>query len=261
MLLSIDSASSGLENFQQEINVIANNIANVNTDGFKQANITFEDTLSETVGSSAAGTNQVGTGVATASITNDFSAGSFESTGVQSDLAISGNGFFVVNDSAGNSYYTQDGHFSLNAAGNLETSNGDVLQGSAGAITIASSNNSAPLTGYNISTSGLVTASYSDGSTTTAQLTLQNFSSPGALVSVGNNLYTASAAAGPLSAAADPGTSGLGSIESGSLEMSNVNLADQLTNLITAQQAYSANSKVITTSDTILQTVINMVQG
>jgi len=261
MLLSIDSASSGLENFQQEINVIANNIANVNTNGYKEADINFEDTLSDTIGSSAAGTNQVGTGVATSSITNDFSAGSYNNTGVPTDLAISGNGFFVVNDSAGNSFYTQDGHFSLNAAGNLETSNGDLLQGASGAITLASTNTSATLSGFSISTGGLITATFSDGSTATAQLALQNFSNPQELVKTGDNLYSATAAAGPLSAAADPGTSGLGTVMSGYLEMSNVDLASQLTNLITAQQAYSANSKVIATSDTILQTVINMVQG
>ena len=111
MLLSLDSGVSALEQYQQQLNVIANNIANVNTVGFKAADVSFADTLSETLGSNATGTQQVGTGVTINGITNDFSTpGSISSTGVQTDLAIQGNGFFVVKDpTSGQSFVTQDG--------------------------------------------------------------------------------------------------------------------------------------------------------
>lgn len=264
MLLSLDSGVSALEQFQQELNVIGNNIANVNTVGFKSADVSFADTLSDTVGSNAAGSMQVGTGVMTSSITNDFSTpGAIVSTGVQSNLAIDGNGFFVVKDpTTGNSYVTQDGTFTEDSSGYLITSSGMRLQGSNGDIQITAGGGSATVDGYTIGTDGTVTVNLSDGTSTSAgQIMLQNYSNPDQLIKMGNNLYTATAGAGGLAAAAAPGTNGLGSIESGYLEMSNVDLAGELTSLITAQRAYEANSKVISTSDQILQTLVNLKQG
>ena len=130
MLLSLDSGVSALEQFQQQLNVIANNIANVNTVGFKSASVSFADTLSETLGSNAAGSTQVGTGVFTSGIVNNFASGSVTSTGVQSDLAINGNGFFLVKDPvSGNSYATQDGEFTVDTSGYLVTSGGMRVQG------------------------------------------------------------------------------------------------------------------------------------
>ena len=265
MLLSLDTGASALDQFQNQINVIANNIANVNTVGFKQADVNFEDTLSETLGSNDAGTMQIGTGVNTASILKDFSTpGTIANTGVQSDLAIDGNGFFVVKDpSSGTSYVTQDGAFTVDNTGYLVTSNGMRLQGSTGDLQIApGSGSTATVAGYTIGTDGTVTVQLSDGTTNAAgQIMLQSFSNPDQLVSVGNNLYTAPAAAGGLTAAVAPSASGPGTIDTSSLEMSNVDLAGQLTALISAQRAYEANSKVITTSDNILQTLINLKQG
>ena len=263
MLLSMDTGASALEQYQEDIDVIANNIANVNTVGFKQANVNFADTLSETLGTNSVGSTQIGTGVTTSSITNDFStAGSLNSTGVQSDLAIDGNGFFVVKDPvSGNSFVTQDGTFSVDQNGYLVTSGGLRLQGAAGDLQIAGTT-TATVSSYQIGSNGTITENLSDGSSATAgQIMLQNYSNPDQLVKVGGNLYTAPTAAGGLATAAAPGSGGLGSIQSGYLEMSNVDLAGQLTNLITAQQAYSANSKVITTSNQVLQTLVNLVQG
>lgn len=263
MILSMDTGVSALEQFQEQINVIANNIANVNTVGFKEADVNFADTLSETLGSNAVGSTQIGTGVTTASITNNFSTqGSLSNTGIQSDLAIDGNGFFEVKDpTSGNTYVTQDGTFSVDANGYLVTSSGMRLQGSTGDLKIASSS-TATVTGYQIGNDGTITVNLSDGTTSSAgQILLQNYSNPDQLVKVGGNLYTAPAAAGGLAAAAAPGTSGLGTIQSGYLEMSNVDLAGQLTGLITAQRAYEANSKVISTSDQVLQTLVNLKQG
>jgi len=260
MLLSMDSGVSALEQFQQQLNVISNNIANVNTVGFKAADVNFADTLSETLGSNAAGSTQVGTGVTTASITNDFSTpGAITSTGVESDLAIQGNGFFVVKDpTTGASYVTQDGTFTVDNNGYLVTSGGMRLQGTSGDIKIAGTS-TASVSSYTIGTDGTVTVNLSDGTTSTAgQVELQNFSNPDQLIKDGGNLYTAPAAAGG-SAAAAAGSNGLGTIQSGSLEMSNVDLAGQLTSLITVQSAYEANSKVVTTSDNVLQTLVNLI--
>jgi flagellar hook protein FlgE len=265
MLLSLDTGVSALEQFQNQINVLANNIANVNTVAFKQADVNFADTLSETLGSNAAGSTQVGTGVTTSSILNDFSTpGTIASSGQQSNLAINGNGFFVVKDpSSGASYVTQDGSFTVDNSGYLVTSKGLRLQGSTGDIQItAGSGSTATVSSYKIGTDGTVTATLSDGTTNAAgQIMLQQYINPDQLVSVGDNLYTAPAAAGGLTAAVAPSASGPGTIESNALEMSNVDLAGQLTSLISAQRAYEANSKVISTSDNMLQTLIALKQG
>lgn len=262
MLLSLDSGVSALEQYQEQLNVIANNIANVNTVGFKSADVSFADTLSETIGGNAAGSTQVGTGVTTAAITNDFSTpGALTSTGVQTDMAIQGNGFFVVKDpTSGNSYVTQDGTFRIDTSGYLVTSSGMRLQGSTGDLKITGTS-TASVQGYQINTDGTITVNLSDGTTNTAgQVLLQNYSNPDQLVKVGDNLYTAPAAAGGLAAASAPGSNGVGTIQAGYLEMSNVDLAGQLTSLITTQRAYEANSKVITTSDNVLQTLVNLVR-
>jgi len=263
MLLSLDSGVSALENFQQQLNVIANNIANVNTVAFKSAYVNFADTLSETLGSNAAGSIQIGTGMTTASITNNFTTpGSLASTGVTTNLAIEGNGFFQVKDpTSGNTYVTQDGSFSLDSNGYLVTSSGMRVQGAAGDIQFPTSNSTPSMTGYKFNSDGTITVSLADGSTAAAAgggIVLQNYSNPAQLVKVGGNLYSATTAAGGLATPTKPGTNGLGTIVSGYLEMSNVDLAHELTSLITTQRAYEANSKVITTSDDVLQTLVNL---
>jgi flagellar hook protein FlgE len=274
MLLSFNSGVSALEQFQQQLDVISNNIANVNTVGFKSADVNFADTLSQTLGSTATGSTQVGTGVMTAGISNNFSAGSISSTGVQSDLAIGGNGFFLVKDpTSGNTYATQDGTFTVDTNGYLVTSTGLRLQGysDAGLSTVgdvqinntgAPSGDTSAVQSYTIGTNGKISVLLTDGTQfTRGQVLLQNFTNPDQLVKAGDNLYSGLTAAGPLTAPGAPSSNGLGSIISGSLEMSNVDLAQQLTDLITTQRAYEANSKVITTSDQILQTLVNLKQG
>ena len=130
MLLSLDSGVSALEQFQQSLNVIANNIANVNTVGFKSATVDFADTLSQTLGANATGTMQVGTGIMTSSINNQFTPGSISSTGNQTDMAVNGNGFFLVKDpTTGSSYVTRDGEFNVDSNGYLVTSTGMRVQG------------------------------------------------------------------------------------------------------------------------------------
>ena len=265
-------ASSALEQFQEDLDVIGNNIANVNTVGFKESDMNFADALSQTLGSNAAGSTQLGTGVVTSSITTQFTQGSPTSTGVASNMAISGNGFFLVKDpSTGAEYVTRDGDFSVGSGGYLVTSNGMQVQGytdsaltTLGSIQINNNpnipaGNTSGVQSYSFGSDGKLTMVLGDGTTFTGgQVLLQNFTSPTQLMNAGNNLYSNLTAAGPLTAPVAPGASGVGSIAAGSLEMSNVDLAGQLTDLITAQRAYEANAKVITTSDQILQDLNNL---
>lgn len=271
MLLSMDSGVSALDQFQQDLNVIGNNIANVDTAGFKSADVEFANALSQTIGANAIGSLQVGNGVTTSAITNDFTQGAINTTGVQTNMAVNGNGFFLVKDTAsGQTYVTRDGDFSVDTSGYLVTSTGmrvqgytDSTHGTIGDIQI--NNSGAPggdtsaLQSFTFDSSGNVSILLADGTQYNGgQILLQNFTTPTQLLSMGNNLYSGLANAGPLTTPLAPATNGLGNIVTGSLEMSNVDLAVQLTSLITTQRAYEANTKVITTSDEILQDLVNL---
>ena len=267
MLLSLDSGVSALKQFQQNLNVIGNNIANVNTVGFKSATANFADTFSQTLGANASGSMQVGSGVTTSSITNQFTQGSIAGTGVQTDMAVNGNGFFMVNDpTTGQQYVTRDGTFSVDGSGYLVTSNGMRVQGysdagltTKGDIKIDSNGSASAVASFSFDSTGKLKVLLADGSQITrGQILLQNFTSPSQLMKAGNNLYTGLTAAGPLTTPLAPSSPGLGSLATSSLEMSNVDLAVELTSLITTQRAYEANGKVITTSDDILQTLVNL---
>jgi flagellar hook protein FlgE len=276
MLTSLSSAVSGLDAFQQQMDVIGNNIANINTTGFKSGTGNLVDSFSNTLQAATASSStnsggtdpmQVGTGVTTASITNDWSEGTINPTGVASNLAINGNGFFVVQDPATKTQYvTQDGTFTLNSSGFLMTSTGMEVVGSTsgtstGPIQIATTDSAgAAMTGYNINAQGVISVTYADNSVgNSGTIMLQNFTNPQALTSVGNNLYATTASAGGTALSA-PGsaTTGVGTIQSGALELSNVDLSTQMANLIIAQRGFEANSKIVTTSDELLQDVVNM---
>jgi flagellar hook protein FlgE len=267
----MDSGVSALDQFQQDLNVIGNNIANVDTVGFKAANVQFADTLSQTIGDNAAGVEQVGTGVTTSSIADQFTQGSITNTGVNTNMAVNGNGFFVVKDpTSGQEYVTRDGNFSVDSNGYLVTSSGMYVQGytdstdtTIGNVQVTNANapqgDTSAIQSYSFNSSGQLNILLSDNvSYVGGQVLLQNFTSPTQLTSVGDNLYTGMAQAGALAAPVAPGSNGLGSIVTSSLEMSNVDLAGQLTALITTQRAYEANAKVITTSDEILQDLVNL---
>jgi flagellar hook protein FlgE len=220
---------------------------------------------------------QIGEGVATSSINSDFSQGTINTTGTTTDLAVNGDGFFVVKDpSSGASYVTRDGQFNLDANGYLVTANGQRVQGYTGSGTstvgdlqinattaIAALNDTttpAPtLTSYSINASGQINATLSDNTSgVIGQIVLQNFTNPQGLMKEGENLYTYSANAGALAAPGAPNSAGLGQIQSGAVESSNVDLASQMADLITAQRAFEANAKMITTSDEILQDLVNL---
>jgi flagellar hook protein FlgE len=257
------------------MNVIGNNIANINTTGFKDASVQFADQFSNALVASSGNAIQVGAGVYDQAITNNWSAGALNSTGITSDLAINGNGFFVVADpTSGTQYVTQDGAFSVDANGYLVTAGGQRVQGvetaggALGSLQIAptaaelAATPGLSVSSYTINSQGQINITLSDGTTSAnaPQIYLQNFSDPSALISETGNLYSNQTAAGA-SAIGAPGASGTGTIVSGSLELSNVDLSSEMANLITAQRGFEANSKVVTTSDQMLQTVVNMVQG
>jgi len=282
MIGSLQTGVSGLQRFQEDLEVIGNNIANVDTTGYKSSTMRFADTFSQSFGSTGSGsTMQVGTGVTNASIDSEYTQGTFNSTGIETNLAISGNGFFVVKDaSSGVNFVTRDGGFKLDTNGYLVSATGYRVQGYTGtapyssastvgdlqvtsASAIAALNDTttpAPtLNDYSIDSKGQITASLSDGTTgVIGQVVLQNFTNPQALQKQGNNLFSYSTDAGPLSAPAAPTTGGLGLIKSGELESSNVDLASQMAAMITAQRAFEANAKIVTTSDEVLQTLVNL---
>src|SRR5262245_6165685 len=286
MLRSLTSAISGLQSLQQRMDVIGNNVANVNTTAFKGARVDLADSFSQTLRSSSAGTGatsgtpamQIGSGVVIQAISNFYLQGALTRTGVGTDLAITGNGFFVVRDTINNNtYVTRAGDFRLDETGFLVTNNGLRVQGyaDAGLTTIgdiqidtvgmpATSDPTATIVSFAVGEDGRINVNLSDGSQfVRGQILMQNFSDPQGLLKEGNNLYSGIGAAGPLGGAASPtpaapGTNGLGKIQAGALELSNVDLATEFTNLITTQRAYQANARVITTSDEMLQELVNL---
>jgi len=270
MLSSLSAGVSGLENFQQDMDVIGNDIANINTTAFKAGIVNFADSLSNTIqgGTATLPAEQIGTGVAISSIGSNWTTGGLTNTGVTSNLAISGNGFFQVQDTSGTPYVTQDGTFTLNAAGNLVTQNGDLVMGKNAAGTVAAVVIAPPsgktLTSYNIDSAGNITMNLSDGTTASAgSVTLVSVADPSLLVSEGNNLYSNALAANDSVALAPTtaGTSGLGTLTAGAVESSNVDLSSEMANLITAQRAFEANSKTITTANEVLQTLVQLKQN
>jgi flagellar hook protein FlgE len=279
MLRSLSSGVSGIQQFQEQMDVISNNIANVNTTGFKSSRVEFADSFSATLrGSSSADGSasatpaiQVGSGVTTSGIKNVFTQGALARTGYQTDLAVDGEGFFVVRDPVtATQYVTRAGDFRLDANGYLTSDAGLHVQGySDGALATvgdvkiddtgrpATSDPAATFVSFSISPEGLIKVRLSDATEyTRGQILMQRFSDPQALMKEGLNLYSGMASAGPLAAPSAPQSNGLGRIESGALEVSNVDLANEFANMITTQRAFQANARIITTSDEMLQELV-----
>ncbi len=258
MNLSLYSAATGMEAQQLNLNTIANNLANVNTPGFKRSKIEFQDLLYQkprASGSDSGAGNivptgiEVGNGSRVAATSKVFTQGQLTQTGEKLDLAIQGDGFFEVQKPDGTIGYTRDGSFKLNAQGQVVTVDGLPLLSGFQAIPIGASS-------VDISQSGQVTVQTASG-TTSFRLTLTRFANPSGLRSMGGNLYDETGASGPPETGA-PSESGFGSIMQGYTESSNVNIVEEMVNLITAQRAYEINSKSIQTSDEMLQNVANM---
>ncbi|MDQ1732221.1 MAG: flagellar hook protein FlgE [Pseudonocardiales bacterium] len=264
MLRSLFTGISGLRAHQQMLDVTSNNIANVNTTGYKSSSTVFEDTLSQTIAGAGApaaqgGTNpmQVGLGVQLAATETNFAQGSSQYTGRTSDLMINGDGFFQVKNQ-GQLNYTRAGSFQLDAIGHLVAPDGSILQSAAGGDLDLSALNSGTYVSWNISSGGVVNGVDSAGATTAlGTLATATFANPGGLAKVGDSQYQATANSGAAQVGA-ASTGGRGSLTPGYLEMSNVDLAGELTNLIISERGFQANSRVITTSDEVLQTLVNL---
>ena len=291
MMRGMYSAISGLRNHQIMLDVTANDLANVNTVGFKASRTSFRDSLAQlqrsgasaTTGNAGAKSAQIGLGVQLGSIDNIMSNGAFQSTGSPYDVAITGNGWFRVSNtpptpgtapapdtfaSGATTEYTRAGNFTLNDQGELTTQDGWRVMGIA--ADPVTGNPASPVvevpvqvpagaTDISIAPNGAVTYTPTGGGTrsTAAYLSLASFPNEAGLDRVSANRWQATASSGA-GVADTPGNSGLGQTIGGELEMSNVDLATEFTNMITAQRGFEASSRVLSTCDEMLQTLVNL---
>ncbi|WP_088105098.1 flagellar basal body rod protein FlgG [Halalkalibacter urbisdiaboli] len=306
MLRSMYSGISGMKNFQTKLDVLGNNIANVNTFGFKKGRTTFKDMVSQQIagatgpGQGQGGVNarQVGLGMQLSSIDTIHTQGSLQNTNRELDLGISGDGYFVVGQATGNEWngtdkniaidnvnlnYTRAGNFYLDSQGFIVNSDGlylmgqstnnangvdsenDLLANQMGRIQIPTSAQS-----FSIGANGVVNYIDTNGELRIGgRVTLAKFPNPEGLQKVGDNLYQTSANSGNPNGEAvaanvgwddftAPGANGAGSLVAGTLEMSNVDLSEEFTEMIVAQRGFQANTRIITTSDEILQELVNL---
>jgi flagellar basal-body rod protein FlgG len=261
MIKALFTSATGMKAQQLTIDNTANNLANVNTTGFKRSQLEFQDLLYVT--KRAAGTEaaqglqlptglQIGSGVRPASNTKIFSEGVLENTDNKLDVAIEGDGFLQINLPSGDPRYTRDGALRLNSTGNLVNSEGFLIQPQ---ITLPQDTLS-----VSIGTDGTVsvlTAGSPSSATTVGSITLVRFPNPAGLSSEGSNLYSETAASGsPITGT--PGQDGFGGLRQGFLERSNVEVVSELVNLILAQRAYEINSRAIRAGDEMLSTANNI---
>lgn len=255
MIRSLWISKTGLDAQQTQMDVIANNLANVSTNGFKRSRAVFEDLLYQNIRQPGAQSSQqtqlpsglqLGTGVRPVATERNFSQGNLQQTGNDKDVAIQGEGFFQVLLPDGTTAYTRDGSFQVDSQGQLVTASGFPVQP---AITIP-----ADATSMTIARDGIVSITQAGNANATqvGSLQLATFINPAGLMAKGENLYVETSASGNASTNT-PGTNGSGLLTQGYVETSNVNVVEELVNMIQTQRAYEINSKAITTSDQMLQ--------
>ena len=260
MLRSLHIAATGMAAEESQLDAISNNLANSNTVGFKKVRADFQDLMYQTVraaGSQQTTTTQsptgfqVGTGVRMVSTTRLQGQGSLQQTNNPLDIAIEGNGFFVVQQPDGTPAYTRAGSLKTDAQGRIVTSEGMPLDPP---ISIPSN----ALT-VNIGSDGTVsvTTPGQTAATQIGQMQIANFVNPAGLSASGHNLFTSTAASGDPQVGV-PGTDGRGTLQQGSIEQSNVDVVEEMVGLISAQRAYEIDTKVITAADQMLQSVTQM---
>ena len=257
MMRAMWSAAAGMSVQQTNMDTISNNLANVNTTGFKKSRAEFQDLLYQNVnlaGTSASTSTslpagiQIGHGARLAAMVREYTTGSLKQTASRFDMAIEGDGFFQVTQPDGTSAYTRDGSFGVDQNGNLVNANGNAL---VPQITV-------PQDALSVTIAQDGTVSVTQPGQTAAnqigQITIVNFINPAGLTQLGRNLLQPTQASGdPIEGT--PGQTGLGTIQQGFLEVSNVDMAEEMVNMIVGQRAYEANSKTIQTVDQMLQLV------
>lgn len=275
--MSFYTSITGLKNAQTDLNVISNNIANAETGGFKKSNSSFADIVAASVITDPALT--VGIGSRVSSIKQDFSLGAIEQTGGSLDLLINGDGFFtIVSPTSGATQYTRDGAFSVDGAGYIKNAQGarlqafpydtatdtfDTTQLQSVQIPGTSPNPTDPAnpgtySGVTVSDDGKVIATYSDASNVTlGVVATASFLSPTGLKQMGDATWTSTGDSGAANYS-QPGNGNTGSILSGALERSNVDIAEELVSLITAQRNFQANAKAIDTATQVTQSIMNL---
>ncbi len=258
MMRALWTAGTGMVAQQANIDVISNNLANVNTTGYKKSRADFQDLMYQIVRQPGAATGadtqlptgiQVGHGVRHVATQKIYTPGNYQSTGNDLDIAIEGDGFFQITMADGTIAYTRDGAFKKDSAGRVVTSDGYPLEPQ---ITIP-----ANATGITVAADGRVTASIPTGTQDLGQLQLARFVNPAGLESMGRNLAKETAASGA-PVVSNPGEEGTGTLVQKYLEMSNVQVVEEMVNMIVAERAYEMNSKAITTSDQMLSIAANL---
>jgi flagellar basal-body rod protein FlgG len=255
MIRSLWIAKTGMEAQQTQLDHISNNLSNVATTGYKRSHAAFEDLIYQNLRQSGAASSdqtqlptglQIGLGTRAVATARNFSQGALQQSGAQLDVAIKGNGFFQVNMPDGTTAYSRDGSMQLDAQGQMVTNNGYLIQpgitipATAQSVTIAADGT------VSVALPGQVLPQ------NVGQLQLASFVNPGGLEPRGQNLYSETASSGTPNAGA-PGANGLGTLQQGFQETSNVNVVEELVSMIQTQRAYELNSKAVSTSDQMLQ--------
>jgi flagellar basal-body rod protein FlgG len=259
MIRALWTSASGMAAQQMNLDVIANNLANVNTTGFKTANVQFQELMYDTQVAPGANTTdssttptgiQVGYGSKPVATERNFAQGSLQQTGNPYDVAIEGTGFFKLTLPDGTNAYTRDGSFVVNSDGQLVTSQGYLVTG-AGTIDPKAQN-------VTIGSDGTISATVNGSAVKISPITISTFPNPEGLNSLGSNLYTETLSSGTAIDGQAPGTNGIGTLQQGYTETSNVSVVTEMVNMIQAQRAYEINSKAIQTSDDMMQMANNM---
>ena len=260
MIRALHTAATGMNAQQINIDTVANNLANVNTSGFKKSRMNFQDLMYQNIKMAGAPSTentmnptglQIGLGIRPSASQKIFSAGAFVQTDNPLDLAIEGDGFFQVAMPDGSFGYTRDGSFKLDGEGNIVTPEGYLLEPSISVPTDATSISVGQDGTVSVMTAGATEAQE------VGQITLARFANPSGLQAVGRNLLKETPASGSPTVGT-PGIEGLGSLNSGVLEMSNVDVVKEMVEMIRAQRAYQVNSRVIRGADEMLGMVADI---
>ncbi|MEM6474912.1 MAG: flagellar hook basal-body protein [Pseudomonadota bacterium] len=268
--MSFFTSLGGMKNAETDLSVISNNIANAETAGFKKSTAQFSDLVAS--GSATDPRRTPGIGAAVASINQDFSLGPIEQTGRSLDVSINGGGFFATSDPiSGDLNFTRNGSFNIDATGALQDAFGNLVQAfpvdangvatsttPANALVPPANAANSSLASVSIDSDGLVSAAYADGSIQpVAKIALASFPAANGLRSIGQTQWEATGDSGPAEYG-NPGVGNFGDLLSGTLERSNVDLAEEMVALLTAQRNFQANARAIDTATAISQTVLNL---